>query len=425
MIRTVVILFFFLAPIISTAQQQSLVYQFRFGTNKHTLSAEHQQLLSHIYDTLAGVKNYIIYVNGHADSDADSSYNQQLSLKRSLAVKSFLVEKGMQDSLFSVQALGEAQPLVANTTPMDKAKNRRVELVVLFMQEPKEEVIEVKKDTTVPGCVGDTTVTLEGGYTLIVSKCDWERNSQCLRVEKKLRYKIHVKENWLKKHIGFKNYKKYITYEPHYEFYVVSCMDSCFKQPVKLYIPHYQAPGLVTGVPWSQKKNDKNNIAKLSFKKTKLGDSAYYVAEIYCPGSFRCGTDNRCSHDVSLYAKNNISILSYSYYERSRSSYFDSVVKATPSSPEKLTDNYRNAFFHTLTFMYKGDTATLKDIPIDIFAHGRRKIKLEGYVSERGYFLFIPYQKKYKCGHYKKYKLRSKDIPKLMEFYIGDLEMEK
>jgi hypothetical protein len=334
-----------------------------------------------------------------------------------------MVGRGIKDSLLKVQAMGEDQPLVANTTPLQKAKNRRVELVVLFQQAPQVVHIEPEKDTSAPGCNGDTTVTLEGGYKLVLSKCDWERNSTCLRIAKRLDYKFDIKENWLKRHIGFKNYMKVITYEPHYEFYVVSCTDSCFQDPIKLYISHYQAPGLKTGIKFSQKKNDKGGATGLTFKKTKLGDSAYYVADIYCPGRLKCGTDNRCAHLVNLYAKNDISILSYSYYVRDASSYFDSLVEAKPTTPEQLTDWYTHAFFHTLTFLYRGDTITLHDIPIEMFAHGRRKIKSKGSEFDKAYFMFIPFRKKYRCGHYKKYKIRAKDIENLSRFKLSDLEM--
>jgi OmpA family len=427
MFRTGLVLILLLTELLVSAQQQSLVYQVRFERNKHELSSRNKGLLSVIYNTLAGKKGYIIYINGHADSDADSSYNQQLSLKRSLSVKEFLVEKGIEDSLIRVRAMGEEQPLVANTTPIEKAKNRRVELLVLFQQVSEEKDIKPERELVniinVEGCDGDTTVTLENGYKLTLSNCDWERNSHCLRVEKKFNYKIKIRENWLKKHIGFKNYKKVISYEPHYEFVVVSCLDSCFRKPVKLYIPQYDVPGLKAGFRFSQKKNDKGSRSGLTFKKAKLGDSAYYLASIYCPGFFDC-TDGRCFHLVNLEAKNKISILSYSYYVRSRSSYFDSLVEAKPTSPDRLTDNYNHAFFHTLTILYKGDTITLKNIPIDVFAHGRKKIKTMGSKYEKVYFLFIPFRKKYKCGHYKKYKIRAKDIENLRQFNILDLEIE-
>ena len=393
-----------LLPLASFAQTESVIYEIHFGKNKHELSVQNRQNLSSIFDMLVSKSNYVIYINGHTDSDADSSYNQQLSLKRSLSVKDFLIAKGIKVDLITVQAKGEEQPLVSNNTPFKKAKNRRVEIVVLFTQKPDEKVIKGNKEIKIEDCTGDTTVILEGGYTLTLSNCDWKKNYKCLRVEKKFSYKFHIKENWLKKHIGFKNYKNVISYEPHYQFNVVSCWDSCFKNKMKLYIPHYNAPGLKISEKYSQKKNDKNQSANLIFKKAQLGDSAYYVADIYCPGTMYCGTDNRCTHLVNLYAKNKISILSYTYYEENK------LMEAIPTTSKCLTDNYRHTFFHTLNLLYNGDTIFLKNVPIDIFAHGTAKIKTKGSKYDKSYFLFIPFRKRNKCGHFKKYKIRAKDI---------------
>ncbi len=421
MIRKLLILLVFFLPIKNYAQQQSQKYQISYKHSKFELSDKNKQSISTISDTLQGRTNYIIYVNGYTDSDADSSYNQQLSLKRSHEVKRFLVSRGIDETLIKVQALGEEQPLVANSTPLGKAKNRRVEIVVLFMQMPQEKVIETKNEAS---CNGDTTVVIEGGYVLTMSKCDWETNRQCLRIEKKLTYKFNIKENWLKKHIGFKNYKKYISYEPHYEFNVVACRDSCFKNKMKLLIPHYNAQGLKVSERYSQKKNDKNQSTTLSFRKTKLGDSAYYVADIYCPGILNCGTDYRCSHNVDLYAKNKIVILSYSYYTWNPFFNKDSTKEVNPFNNKKITELYRHTFFQTLNILHKGDTIQLKNIPIDVFAHGIRKIKTKGNIDDKSYFLFIPYRKRYKCGHFKRYKIRAKDIENLKHFNLLDLEIK-
>lgn len=414
----------FFLPVTGHAQPASLKYQIRYKSNQYELSDRNKQTLSILFDTLREKKNYIIYINGHSDSDADSSYNQQLSLKRSLAVKEFFMAKGMDETLIKVQAKGEEQPLVANTTPLGKAKNRRVEIVVLFLQMPQEEIIEPKKELIEPGCKGDTTVQMEGGYVVTLSKCDWERNKECLRVRKRLTYKFNVKENWLKKHLGFRNYKKIINYDSHYEFYVVACLDSCFQNKIKLYIPQYSARGLKVSEPYAQKRNDKNQQATLLFKKTKLGDSAYYVADIFCPGTLHCGTDNRCTHDVILRGKNNIKILSYTYYTWNPFFYEDSAKAVQPLYGRKIKENYRNTFFQTLDILHKGDTIRFKRIPIDVFAHGINKIKVKGGKNDKAYFLFIPYRKRYKCGHFKRYKIRTKDIERLKNFDLQDLEIE-
>jgi hypothetical protein len=424
MFRIFTLIIFLLFAIISYGQKNSLKYQIRYKKNGFELTEQNRKTISTICDTLLGKTDYLIYINGHSDSDADSSYNQQLSLKRSLEVKTFLVDKGMVESLIKVQALGEEQPIVANSSPLAKSKNRRVEIIVLFTQKADEKIIDAKVVSGESICKDDTTITLSSGYVLAMSKCDYQANKECLRIERRLNYKINVKENWLKKHIGFKNYKKYISYEPHYEFYVVACYDSCFKNKIKLYIPHFNANGLNIIEIFSQKKNNKNQTTSLKFKNTKLGDSAYYVADIYCPGFLKCGTDNRCYHNVNLKAKNSIKILSYSYFTWNPFFNQDSTKTVTTPNQSKITDNIRNTYFHSLNILYQGDTIQLKNIPIEVFAHGVRKIKTKSGKDDKSYFLFIPYRKRYKCGHFKKYKIRAKDIENLKHFNLQDLEIE-
>lgn len=408
-------------PDLCFAQEQSQLYQILFRKNDYKLSEINKQFLSAISDSLLGKSNFIIYINGHTDSDADSRYNHTLSLNRSIAVKNYLTEKGVNDSLFIIQALGEENPLVANTTPIEKAKNRRVELYVLYRIYEKKEIIFHKQYDTVTDCNRDTLVELEGGYKVTLSVCDWEKNKKCLTIIKSLTYKFISKENWLKKHLGFKNYEKIIRSEPHYNFLILSCQDSCFSRPAKLYIPQYQAPGLTTSAGASQKKNNKNAKIKLVFKQTKIGSYAYYVADIYCPGMINCYLDKRCTHPVSLYFKRNTRVLAYSYSENSLEYNKDTVIQIIPENQKKITTNYRNAFFNTILIKHHNDTIQLKDIPIEQFAHNRKKINSNLGTESKSYFFFIPYRKKHKCMHYTKYKLRVRDIKKLQHFNLQEL----
>ena len=78
-------------------------------------------------------KNSFVRVEGHADSDpirrTKGKYhcNWELSFERSHAVTHFLVEKGRFDpSRVVCEAHGEFHP----ADPSNKAKNRRVEIVI-------------------------------------------------------------------------------------------------------------------------------------------------------------------------------------------------------------------------------------------------------------------------------------------------------
>ena len=68
---------------------------------------------------------------GHTDSVGSDSYNQRLSIRRSEAVKSYLVSKGVEKNRVYTEGKGEKQPVADNKTAEGRAKNRRVEIEVV------------------------------------------------------------------------------------------------------------------------------------------------------------------------------------------------------------------------------------------------------------------------------------------------------
>ncbi|MGE0918256.1 OmpA family protein [Trichlorobacter lovleyi] len=75
-------------------------------------------------------------VEGHTDSvpirSSEFRSNWELSTARATNVIHFLVESaGLSPNVLSAVGYGEYQPLVANDTPEQRAKNRRVDIVVL------------------------------------------------------------------------------------------------------------------------------------------------------------------------------------------------------------------------------------------------------------------------------------------------------
>ena len=140
--RCLLLLFCISHVAIGLAQNTGEHITIQFSKNKYTITAEQRVLLSDLAKTLAVRSGYKIFINGHADSDADSSYNKELSLKRSLAVKELLIQEGIDMDLITTRALGEDQPLIANTTPIGKARNRRVEVIVMFEREPAVQIIQ-------------------------------------------------------------------------------------------------------------------------------------------------------------------------------------------------------------------------------------------------------------------------------------------
>jgi len=85
------------------------------------------------------VANFIKYhspskliVEGHTDSDGDDAYNKQLSQARAEAVRDLLVDGNdfISSDMIVAKGFGEEQPRAPNDSVVNKALNRRIELLV-------------------------------------------------------------------------------------------------------------------------------------------------------------------------------------------------------------------------------------------------------------------------------------------------------
>ncbi|MGS2778306.1 flagellar motor protein MotB [Robertmurraya sp. GLU-23] len=80
-----------------------------------------------------------IVISGHTDNVpiqyADFDSNWELSVKRAVNfMKILLNNKGLDPRLFSVKGFGEFKPIATNDTEEGKARNRRVEILVLHRE---------------------------------------------------------------------------------------------------------------------------------------------------------------------------------------------------------------------------------------------------------------------------------------------------
>ena len=73
----------------------------------------------------------VIIAVGHTDSVGSDAYNQKLSIRRSEAVKAYLVSKGVEPNRVYTEGKGEKQPVADNKTAEGRAKNRRTEIEVV------------------------------------------------------------------------------------------------------------------------------------------------------------------------------------------------------------------------------------------------------------------------------------------------------
>jgi len=71
-----------------------------------------------------------IIIEGHCSEEGTDEYNMELSKRRALAVKEYLVKKGVDADKLEIQAYGESRPIASNETEEGRAQNRRVEFII-------------------------------------------------------------------------------------------------------------------------------------------------------------------------------------------------------------------------------------------------------------------------------------------------------
>ncbi|MCJ0764045.1 OmpA family protein [Variovorax sp. CYS-02] len=102
-----------------------------FDFDKSVLKPEGKAKLDDLVGKIKGINLEVIIAVGHTDSIGSDAYNQKLSVRRSEAVKAYLVSKGIEKNRVYTEGKGKKQPVADNKTAEGRAKNRRVEIEVV------------------------------------------------------------------------------------------------------------------------------------------------------------------------------------------------------------------------------------------------------------------------------------------------------
>ena len=101
-----------------------------FDAGSETLRAANSPLLDGIV-RVAAICPGSLRVAGHTDNAGASDFNMDLSRKRANAVRSALIQRGMDPRRIFAEGHGAARPVADNSTEAGRARNRRIEIRVV------------------------------------------------------------------------------------------------------------------------------------------------------------------------------------------------------------------------------------------------------------------------------------------------------
>ncbi len=120
------------ANVTVTDKELTIKLQVQFALDQDVILPESTPLLLEIADVL--IKNprlKRVEVQGHTDNTGTPDHNQDLSDRRAASVRNWLSQHGVSPDRLVAKGYGQSKPLVPNVTTANKAKNRRVQFIIM------------------------------------------------------------------------------------------------------------------------------------------------------------------------------------------------------------------------------------------------------------------------------------------------------
>ena len=274
-----------------------------FESDKFKLTEEHKHNLDSVFE-LVGIENIVkLRIVGHTDNTADSLYNINLSAKRANEVHAYLVSKGIDKNLLTIEFYGQDKPISSNNEERGREKNRRVEIYYIAKKAGNQRTGKPKtqqaNDTDTiaeqylglaDSCKIDTTIILPQGTHLVFNRCEYLELKDCLEfTEGNTSDAILVNGITLADTNGFPIVTcgmLKITLKP-------GCKDdNCFKYPVKVRFPtpdnndcdvckSMASVWVLNNNGWSNEKGKSSRI-----KIIKVDGKSYYQMSISCANAW-------------------------------------------------------------------------------------------------------------------------------------------
>lgn len=106
---------------------ESIRVKVYFETAKWDITRQAEEDLQEALRILKAYPEMRVMIEGHTDSRGSDEYNRELSIKRAMSVRSWLISQGIAGSRMETIGYGETRPVDTNDSADGRANNRRIE----------------------------------------------------------------------------------------------------------------------------------------------------------------------------------------------------------------------------------------------------------------------------------------------------------
>ncbi|MGG9960516.1 OmpA family protein [Ferruginibacter sp. SUN106] len=123
-----------IAPVVKFTTDTIVIPDLLFDIGKYDLKPGLKNILDSLVTKLTIKKFLTIGITGHTDNSGNENKNQVLSENRAITIKNYLTEK-IPGAAEKITAAGKGQyfPVAENATATGRQKNRRVEIVITYL----------------------------------------------------------------------------------------------------------------------------------------------------------------------------------------------------------------------------------------------------------------------------------------------------
>jgi OOP family OmpA-OmpF porin len=107
--------------------QQDVV---EFNPASADITVQGRGVLDQVAPLLVTSPSLFCEIQGHTDSQGNSESNRDLSYRRAIATKNYLVNKGIAPERLTTKGYGDTQPIGSNETAAGRRQNRRINFVL-------------------------------------------------------------------------------------------------------------------------------------------------------------------------------------------------------------------------------------------------------------------------------------------------------